>query len=157
MPANNSITSDQSTTELPPVVVTASPPTGAGDNPGDVIGPLGGATTQLVYPSDRPKYFMKFDVYEYSRATLLEVGTLGPVLSSIVLPLPADLTDLNQVDWLDTPIGVGGFAFNEAAKALRGITMNSMKDTRTAGRGCFQCPTRIYPSHGAALPPCDAR
>jgi hypothetical protein len=42
--------------------------------------------------------------------------------------LPSQLVDTTSEDWLDTPIGVGGFAFNQAAIAIRGITVNSMKD-----------------------------
>jgi hypothetical protein len=128
MPVNTSITSDQSVIELPPVIVTATPPSGAGANPSDVIGPLGGGPNVLRYPSDLPKYYIKFDVYEYRRENLLEVGTLGNVLNTIALALPSQLVDTTSEDWLDTPIGVGGFAFNQAAIAIRGITVNSMKD-----------------------------
>jgi hypothetical protein len=71
----------------------------------------------LRYPSDLPKYYIKFDVYEYRRENLLEVGTLGNVLNTIALALPSQLVDTTSEDWLDTPIGVGGFAFNQAAIA----------------------------------------
>jgi hypothetical protein len=50
------------------------------------------------------------------------------VLNTIALALPSQLVDTTSQDWLDTPIGVGGFAFNQAAIAIRGITVNSMKD-----------------------------
>jgi len=93
MPVNTSITSDQSVIELPPVIVTATPPSGAGANPSDVIGPLGGGPNVLRCPSDLPKYYIKFDVYEYRRENLLEVGTLGNVLNTIALALPSQLVD----------------------------------------------------------------
>jgi hypothetical protein len=101
MAANVTITSDQSIA-LPEVVVTAPAPSGGiggGSHPSDVIKPLsGGGANVLRYPSDLPKYFMKFDVHEYSRAGLQTVGTLGNVLNTIALALPSDLTDTNQVD-----------------------------------------------------------
>jgi hypothetical protein len=103
MAANSSITSGQSIA-LPEVVVHApsrSGSSGAGSNPSEVIGPIGGGPTQLIYPADRPKYFMKFDIHEYSRANLIEVGKLGPVLSSIVLPMASNLTDVTSARWDD--------------------------------------------------------
>lgn len=107
MPANTSITSDSSnaTIELPDVVVTATPPsgTGSGNNPQDVIKPIsGGAGAELlVYPADRPKYYMQFDIYNYSRKDLLSLGNLGNALGTIVLPLATAITDHNQQAWQD--------------------------------------------------------
>jgi hypothetical protein len=132
MPANTSITTDSSTApiELPPITVTAPPPSGTSNNPSDVIQPIAGATSGnlLVYPSDCPKYYMKFDIYEYRRHDLLQIGHLGPVISTIVLPCSATLNDLNAVDWRDAEIRLGGFAFNQAADALRGINIASIRD-----------------------------
>lgn len=128
MPANNSITSDQSITELPPVVVTAPPLTGAGSNPSDFIGPIGAGWTQLVYPADRPKYYLKFDIYNYKRADLLHVGDLGNPLTSIVLPLSSNLVDATQERWQDdfTVGQLTGGAINGLGVPLVDSMLNGM-------------------------------
>jgi hypothetical protein len=36
---------------------------------------------------------MQFDIYKYTRATLMSVGTLGSALSTIVMPLSANIND----------------------------------------------------------------
>jgi hypothetical protein len=42
------------------------------------------------------------------------------LLSTIVMPLSADLVDQNSVDWQDTTLGLGAWAYDQAATALRG-------------------------------------
>jgi hypothetical protein len=84
----------------------------SGNTPKNVIQPIaGGALSNLVvYPSDRPKYFMQFDIHEYTRQRLQEVGRLGPALQTVALPLSSNLVDITSQEWKDTPIGVGGWA-----------------------------------------------
>jgi hypothetical protein len=76
----------------------------------------------LVYPSDRPKYFMNFGIYDYSRDGLLEVGTLNPWTggsNQILLPLAETLVDQLEARWEEAEIGwmVGG-----VAESLKGIS-----------------------------------
>src|SRR5689334_18219826 len=128
MPVNTSITNDASNTpiQLPEVTVTAPV---QGNNPQDIIKPItGGIGNMLMYPSDRPKYYMRFDVYNYKRETLQSIGTLGNAISTIVLPLSANINDTTSVKWEDTPLGVGAFAYDQAAIALRGINVNSIRN-----------------------------
>jgi hypothetical protein len=131
MPVNTSIVS-VSSIALPEIVVTAPTPSGpgvnSGNNPQNVIQPIQGATggELLVYPSDRPKYYLQFDIYNYKRASLQSVGTLGNAISTIVLPLSANLSDANSVKFGDTPLGIGGFAYDQAGIALSGININSL-------------------------------
>lgn len=105
---NPSITSDASNAPitLPEIVVTAPPPSGAGttsNNPQDIIKPItGGAGGELlIYPADRPKYYLQFDIYNYSRQDLMTIGKLGNSLGTIVLPLPSQIVDHNQEAWQD--------------------------------------------------------
>lgn len=62
---------------------------------------MGGVALQ--YPNDRPKYYMLFEVYNYSRQNLNSVGELSPApgQSMVVLPLPQQLNDVHQVAWND--------------------------------------------------------
>lgn len=82
------------------VIQTRIPPT----PPQQTISPLdkasGGA---LAFPNDRGKYYMTFDIYQYTRSSLYDLGglTQGSGISHIVLPLPATLTDVNEVQWDD--------------------------------------------------------
>jgi hypothetical protein len=131
MPANTFITSDQSNTPIAPPLPSGTSTGGvnSGNNPQDIIKPIagaGGSGPILVYPSDRPKYYMQFDIYKYTRATLMSVGTLGSALSTIVMPLSANTNDATSVNWQDTPVGLGAFAYDQAATALRGINVSSL-------------------------------
>jgi len=90
------------------------------------------ATNLLVYPADRPKYYLQFDIHNYSRNSLQEVGTLGPALKTIVLPLSANLTDLTSEKW-DDNFQVGQLT-GAAIDNIVIPTINSIRDL-TGGIG----------------------
>jgi hypothetical protein len=75
----------------------------------------------LVYPSDRPKYFMQFGIFDYKRDSLMEVGTLNPWKggsNDICLPLSETLVDTLEAKWEEQAINwmVGGLS--EAIKSF---------------------------------------
>src|SRR5262245_7106146 len=132
MPANNNaITTDQSNvpTELPQITVTPQqPPT----RPGDRVSPVNQIqATSLVYPLDRPKYYIAFDIYNYGRQSLLEVGKLDRAngINQIILPLPSAIQDMNAVRWEDN-VDLGmltGAAADAIAGSLRGVNISSIR------------------------------
>ena len=87
MPVTPSIQSAASIGDIQPpkVQVTSSQP--SQNAPERVIQPQGGSVPTLGYPSDRPKYFMQFDVHEYNRQSLMSIGDLGSPKASVILPL----------------------------------------------------------------------
>jgi hypothetical protein len=117
--------------QLPEVVVPA--PVG-GNNLQDVIKPLSGMSSDtLRYPVDTPKYYLTFDVYEYRREQLQSIGMLGQSLQTIVMPLSLNLVDVTAEDWQEASIGVGGWAYDQASRAIRGININSVSDIAGLG------------------------
>lgn len=130
--ADNSITSNLSTAPisvpLPQVTVTSSSAFGPRNNPQDVVKNNATAGGSLIYPSDRPKYYMQFDIMNYSRESLNSIGTLSPVSSgaypdggTVVLPIAQTMRDVHQVYWDDKfPVGTTAGALVDAgASALR--------------------------------------
>jgi len=86
----------------------------------DHIAATGGGGT-LMYPSDRPKYFMQFDVFDYKRAGIQQMALLSP-RGSIVLPLSEHLMDSLEAKWQEEPIGfVAGAAADNIFKAFKGV------------------------------------
>jgi len=64
-------------------------------------------TQTLYYPLDTPKYYMAFQIYQYQRQNLNTVGTTtpDPAYPNIVMPLPMQLVDTNQVNWAEMEVG----------------------------------------------------
>jgi hypothetical protein len=63
----------------------------------------------LQFPSDRPKYYMSMQIANYSRQSLLQLGTLTP-RETIILPLPTQLVDAQGVSYQETALGAFGAA-----------------------------------------------
>lgn len=64
---------------------------------------------RLAYPAQRPKYYMQIDISSYHRfdgqgGNLFSVARLNPE-ESIILPLPQQLIDINQVIYDQTQLG----------------------------------------------------
>lgn len=80
----------------------------------------------LQYPLDRGKYFMSFDIFEYSRESLTTLGHLKESgYQGIVLPLPQQLIDKHDVSWTDkAEIGI-----------LTGNALNNVKPIIAAAGG----------------------
>jgi hypothetical protein len=138
MPVNITAIQSQSSNapiQLPPVIVTAPRPSGSSNNPQDSIKPVNAASGNLlVYPSDRPKYYLQFDIYNYKRQNLLEIGSLGQPIQTIALPLSDSLIDVTSANWKQDEIGLGGWFFNKGLEALNGIpTINSLNNLGEAG------------------------
>jgi len=76
----------------------------------------------FVYPVDRPKYFMVFNIFDYHRESLMSIGSLnswsrGP--PQIVLPLSERLIDNFEGKWNEEPIGfVLGAATDSVMQAI---------------------------------------
>ncbi|HYT43467.1 MAG TPA: hypothetical protein VEP90_14105 [Methylomirabilota bacterium] len=108
---------------------TGTPP----PSPDHISGAASSIGAWLQYPLDTPKYYMTFDIKEYSRHDLLTIGTLFPWGNGpnfIVMPLSEGLNDTLEARWEPKPIpwivggavdafmGLGALADqgNEAAK-----------------------------------------
>lgn len=63
----------------------------------------------LQFPTDRPKYYMSMQIANYSRESLLRLGTLTP-RETIILPLPTQLLDAQGVSYQETALGAFGAA-----------------------------------------------
>lgn len=63
----------------------------------------------LQFPADRPKYYLSMQIANYSRQSLLQLGTLTP-RETIILPLPTQLIDAQGVSYQETSLGAFGAA-----------------------------------------------
>ena len=95
------------------------------------------AGAALVYPSDRPKYFMHFLINKYTRVSLTEVGTLEPWAggpNEIVLPLSEGLADNLEGRWEARPLPwvIGGVL--EAVQGLKQQNLLSMQQQDAQNR-----------------------
>jgi len=84
-------------------------------------------TSPLRWPLDTPLYYMSMGIAEYSRANWASVGQLK-TLTTIVLPLPAQLVDVQQVAFPEKEIGQGGRGILAGAGYLRGQNQINAKD-----------------------------
>jgi hypothetical protein len=50
----------------------------------------------LQYPSDLPKYYMGFQIFQYNRTDLMTVATTN-MLQQLCMPMPDQMLDVNQV------------------------------------------------------------
>jgi hypothetical protein len=68
--------------------------------PDNIAETLSGGST-LTYPSDRPKYYMMFEIFEYARQDLNTIGRLTPVsgVNQIIMPLSETLVNLHEAEW----------------------------------------------------------
>ena len=76
----------------------------------------------LIYPVDRPKYFMNFSIFDYSRASLTELGQLTPWsggTNQIIMPLSEALVDNLQANWVEQPLGLVGKGIEFAFKGIQ--------------------------------------
>src|ERR1700752_4925485 len=102
----NQIASSSSNAQLP-VPSHDIPNVGTGrSDPAKIVSTQSQTTTPLVYPSDRPQYYMRFDIINYSRANLNSVGALKPASgpaykdgNSIILPVATKLEALHSTWW----------------------------------------------------------
>lgn len=89
---------------------------------------IAAGASSLQYPSDRPKYYITFDIYDYNRTSLTSVATTQLAgYPSIVLPLPQQLVGLHQINWNDhADVGVAaGNIINTLTPTIRGATQSS--------------------------------
>ncbi len=68
------------------------------------------SSNNVYYPLEIPKYYLRLEVSNYSRASLLRLGTLVTI-GNIILPLPHVLIDAHNVSYDAKPFGPGVGAF----------------------------------------------
>lgn len=79
-----------------------------------------GTTSQIRFPSDTPKYYTIFNIYEYARQNFFNAsnaGSLGKIKETIVLPLPLSMNDSHNQNIGQVTAGLGAVAGAEAGLA----------------------------------------
>lgn len=87
----------------------------------------------LQFPTDPGKYIFRMTVHEYSRESLNAVGQLKQTKQTILLPLPGDLTDFNQVSF--EPTNIGAFVGAPIEMIAKGISGPKTPDIATESIG----------------------
>jgi hypothetical protein len=89
----------------------------------------------LIYPLEIPKYYLRFQVSDYSRQSLLTLGRLNTV-GNIIMPLPTNLVDAHNVDYDQQALGtLLGSATNTIAGMGPGReTANQLAASQNLGR-----------------------
>jgi len=84
------------------------------------------SVSTMLYPTaDFPKYYMRFQINQYSRAGLLEVGPLNEI-GNIFLPLSQVMVDALNVEYDQKALGTfTGEMVNIAQKVREGLHMGS--------------------------------
>lgn len=83
----------------------------------------------LQYPADIPKYYMTFNVSDYTRQSLMTVGSLTP-MGHVILPLPEQLVDTNHVEYGEAALGAFGQAINQIEAGGKPVTKNVISSMR---------------------------
>jgi hypothetical protein len=84
----------------------------------------------LVYPIDTPKYVMAFSIQQYNRSSLNRVGTfVASGYPGIVLPLPEQLSNLNESKWSEQDTGL----MSLAAASISGLASLGPRGAQGAG------------------------
>ena len=119
--------------------------------PGDEIAYSLRTTTGLKrneFPSERPKYYMKFDVSQYHR---LGGGNMFQVrldaFDTFILPLPQNLIDVHPVQYDETPLGA---LLGNSFDAIQGAMKNIQTGTSDV-QGSFSAAAAAVTAAGAGL------
>jgi hypothetical protein len=82
-----------------------------------------GLIAQLQFPSDKPKYYMRLDIFDYSRKSLFggqQINTpTKDQIMSITLPLPTQLHDMHMAGWNTVPLKAMGALAGETAAGIK--------------------------------------
>lgn len=74
-----------------------------------------GSIWKEEFPSDRPKYYMNFHIYDYNRMNFVSLGNLN-LVGVVRMPISLELRDNHTVDWGEDYVG---FGVGMAAGALK--------------------------------------
>lgn len=88
------------------------------------------AVANMKFPSITPKYYMMMNIMEYNRINLERVDA-STVQQRIILPMPSNMIDMNNVAYTEENMGILlGTLLNEGANNYKSqmSNMDSMKD-----------------------------
>src|SRR6185369_7879291 len=92
------------------------------------------AIETLAFPSDRPKFYFRMFLSDYSRTSLTNVNPNLSTATQIILPLPQQLIDTHQVAYDEVQFGpLAGAIGNQLGPAINGAADGFRNTNSLAG------------------------